>query len=191
MPIGDIFSTIAGGLGGAIGNTILPGVGGLIGQTLTGGGGPISDLIGKFISGGTMSSFIDTAISWFIKLMTAPLSGLAKAFGTMNMSEEDINNLIDKPSTIKVNVSKYAGFTPSTNSAITGKNSAPIFGDPIAMASNQPATVSAKFESPIIFQTQIHLTGPAGQSPIDAQKAASRIADALEVEYAKREWRKS
>jgi hypothetical protein len=198
MPIGDNIFDIAKGALGSVAQTglniAMPGlgsVGGFIGNTLTGGGGPLADLIGKFITGGTMSSFIDTAISWFIKIMTMPLSGLAKAFGTRNITEEEINNLIDKPSTVKVNVSKYAGFTPTTNSAITGKNSAPIFGDPISMASNQPATVSAKFESPIIFQTQIHLSGAAGQSPIDAQKAASRIADALEAEYARREWRKS
>ena len=198
MPVGDIFSDIiSGGFNfakGAVGTgfDILKGAGGsLLSSSLLGGGGLMGEVLNRFISGGNLSGLIDNAISWFIKLMTAPLSGLAKVFGNANFTEDDIRSLVNKPSAVKVNVSTYAGFTPSTNPAITGKNSAPIFGDPISMASSQPANISARIESPIIFKTEIHIAGNSSNSPVDVYKTANSMADALEDVLSKRQWRKS
>jgi len=176
-PIGDLFSSFGGLVSGGF-------------DLVTGGGG-LTGLLTKFITGGSLSSLIDNAISMFIKLMTAPLSGLANVFGKTSLSKEKLNDLIDKESSIKINVSKYAGFTPSTNDAILGKNSPPVFGDPISLASQTAPTIHAKIDSPIIFKTEIHIGGNAASSPMDAQRTASTIADHLESELARREWRKS
>ncbi len=191
MPVGDIFSGLMGGLTDMASMSVLGPFQNMVSGGLDGGSGGLSSLLKNFISGGNLSDLIDNAISMFIKLMTAPLSGLANVFGKLNMSKNDLNNLIDKPSSVKVNVSKYAGFTPSTNEAITGKNAPPIFGDPISMASQTAPTIHARMDSPIIFKTEITLSGSAGNSPVDAQRAATTIADHLESELARRAWRKS
>ena len=189
-PIGDLFGGLMSGLGSMASMSVLGPFQHLVSGGLDGGSGGLTDLLGNFIMGGNLSELIDNAISMFIKLMTAPLSGLANVFGKLNMSKEDINDLIDKPSAIKVNVSKYAGFTPSTNDAITGKNAPPIFGDPISLASQTAPTIHAKMDSPIIFKTEITLGGNVGSSPMDAQRTASTIANHLEAELSRRQWRK-
>jgi hypothetical protein len=186
-PIGDLFGMLKSTAMGSI-----PIIGPLLtAGGLDGGGGGLAGVLTKFLMGGSLSGMIDNAISMFIKLMTAPISGLANVLGKANFTTEDLNDIIDKPSSIKINVSKYAGFTPKTNDAITGKNAPPIFGDPISLASQTAPTIHAKMDSPIIFKTEITLGGNVGSNPVDAQRAASTIADHLEAEFARREWRKS
>lgn len=158
---------------------------------LTGGISGLGNVLTNFITGGDLSGMIDKAISLFVKMMTIPLSGLANVLGKANFSNEDLNNIIDKKSSIKVDVGKYAGFTPKTNEAIIGKNATPIFGDPISMASQTSPTIHATMDAPIIFKTEITIGGSAGSSPMDAQRTASTIADHLEAEFSRREWRKS
>lgn len=182
MPVGDAMTDAISSFTGNFG--------GLLMDTLTGGGNSMSDILGKFITKGDLSSFIDKAISWFIKLMTAPLSGLAKTFGERTITQSDIETMVNKKGAVKVEVSKFPGFKPYSNPGYTSGAGA-LFGDPVSLASSQPATVSARIESPIIFKTDVHISGGASSNPIDIQKTAVSIADALEAEYAKRSWRKS
>lgn len=187
FPIGDIgFDTIPGGVGWALGKSSgLGGGSGVAGLFDLIGGDIFKGILDKFITGGGISSLIDTAISWFIKAMTAPIGSLASVFGNRSaLTDSEINTMVNRSSSVKVEASKWSGFTPYNRS------SSPGFGDPISMAS-QPASVNARFESPIIFKTEIHISGNTGSSPADIYKTANSMADALEDVLAKRQWRKS
>jgi len=143
---------------------------------------PMKKLISMFFSGGSAINTVDSAINFFIKLLMEPMGMLGSFTGTNKLGVDDYKSLINTKSDFKSRV--FKGFEPDVN---LGQ---PVFGDPISMASGSP-TIHAKMDSPIIFKTEIHLNGATGNSPIDAQRTAATIADHLQAEYAKRDWRKS
>jgi len=62
------------------------------------------------------------------------------------------------------------------------------FGDPIYnMASSRPASMTV---APVIFKTEVNVTGGSGGG-IDAQRTAVTLADHIEAEFVRRDWRRS
>lgn len=168
-PIGDnIVTDMLGAIGGqAFGSTL-----DLI-QGLLGGG-----------SGNDLAGSIDKIISGIIKMMLFPMSGLFKAsalFGE-GFSSQQISDFTNASYTGRIKVPAGFGSTPS----IGGGDQ--IFGDPVYdMAKSRPTSMTV---APVIFKTEVNVTGGMS-SGMDAQRTAVALADHLENEFARRDWRRS
>lgn len=177
-PIGDSWYDPALGALKTIGNIVGKGAQAAEGIITS----PIRKLVSSFFSGTDAISTVDRAINLFIKLLMEPMGMLGSFTGENTLGVDDYKSLINTKTDFKSQV--FKGFEPTTD---LGPK---VFGDPVSMASATP-TIHAKMDSPIIFKTEIHLSGGVGNSPIDAQRTAATIADHLQAEYAKRDWRKS
>jgi hypothetical protein len=172
LPIGgpgEAATGILGGLGGAVLATVAAEA--------------LQQLLTNMLKGGSFSTILDNLMSGFMKLATGPISGLSDIFGKTTIDSSTLDNLMNQPYSGNLLTGGAGGKFFSSGSTDSA------FGDPASMM-NQSPTINAKMESPIIFKTEIHLSS-TGNSPIDAQRTASTIANHLETEFARREWRKS
>lgn len=143
---------------------------------------PMTNFLDKFTGSGSYSSMIDEATKMFSRLMTAPLSGLAKFGGKATGGPDDLAALINQPVDITVPV-----VSPGFNSSGSLPTS-PIFGDPMPYGDPMSPMSGTLRGSGItlIFQAPITIQGGAGG--IDARRTAATLADHLEEEVNNRSW---
>jgi hypothetical protein len=180
QPIGDIFDWLKDKAGAVIGGASDM----LGGQAFGGSIDLIKGLLGSG-SGQDLAGSIDKIISGLIKMMLFPMSGLFKAsnmFGGEGFSSQQISDFTNSSYTGSIKVPRGFGSTPS----IGGGDQ--IFGDPIYdMARTRPTSMTV---APVIFKTDVNVTGGIS-SGMDAQRTAVSLADHLEAEFARRDWRRS
>lgn len=146
--------------------------------------GMIGSLLGKGSSGTDLAGNIDKIIAGLIKMMLFPMQGLFNASnvgGGGGFSSKQLSDFMSAPGG-RISVPGGFGSSPS----IGGGDS--VFGDPIyGMAKSRAASMTV---APVIFKTEVNISGGTGGG-IDAQRTAITLADHLETEFARRNWRQS
>ena len=187
MPVGDpnypigenILQTVGQGIFGAVGS--ISDAFGL--EAFSGISEMIKSLLGGGANGTSLASSMDSIINGLMKMFLFPMQGLFKVTGGGGgYSPTQISDYMNAGSTRSMQVPR--GFSSAFDP--TGGNVK--FGDPIHnMASSRPASMTV---APVIFKTEVNVTGGSGGG-IDAQRTAVTLADHIEAEFVRRDWRRS
>jgi hypothetical protein len=179
-PIGDnLLSSVGQGIFGAVGS--ISDAFGL--EAFSGISEMIKSLLGGGASGTSLASSMDSIINGLMKMFLFPMQGLFKVTGGGGgYTSTQISDYMSAGSTRSMQVPR--GFT----SAFDPTGGDVKFGDPIYnMASSRPASMTV---APVIFKTEVNVTGGSGGG-IDAQRTAVTLADHIEAEFVRRDWRRS
>lgn len=150
-------------------------------------GAMVKSLLGGGASGTSLAGSMDSIINGLMKMFLFPMQGLFKGMNQFNgggggYSSAQLSEFMSAGSTRSMQVPR--GFT----SAFDPTGGDVKFGDPIYnMASSRPASMTV---APVIFKTEVNVTGGSGGG-IDAQRTAVTLADHIEAEFVRRDWRRS
>lgn len=155
---------------------------------------PIQNLLNGLTKSGTLTSVIDNAISFFVRSLLAPLTGLAGFGGMSEFTDADYMGLINQGGIIPLTAFDKISMTGRTGSSTTlpglfpssrGAADSELFGDPVSLMQRAPTTPSNLSIAPTVVNASINITGMSGNQA-DAKRVAYVIADHLETEMSRR-----
>lgn len=156
---------------------------------------PLSMLLDLFTGGGGLTEIINRAISMYIRVLLAPMSGLASLGGKTDFSDSNFKSLINDSSPVSITLpAPFTGFYPSgagasDTSLFTGDPvSDHTIGDPVmSLMQKAPTTAANVSIAPMTFNANITVNG-SGTTQADARRVATTIADHFESEISRRRW---